>query len=607
MRDSESFQTMLGGVEGRWSPSTQSAEREVSGLRDGSYDFRVRLVTDSGEAGEPAILHFEIAPPWWRSPIARTGFAALTGLGVVGLLRFRTRSLKRRADLLESVVRQRTKDLLKANAAKTEFVASMSHEIRNPMGGIVASALELSETQLGPEQQRLVTTIRSCSSFLASLVEDVLDFASIEAGTYRITRSPVSPREILENVVTMLAPRAAEAVMRVEIDRGLPERILGDGSRIQQVIVNFAVNSLKFGGRVIRLSAAPAGSDILFAVSDDGIGISAEEQQNLFIRFSRLRSARNFAIPGTGLGLAVSRVLAERMGGSVGCSSALGRGSTFFLRIPLESIAGSALDFGEFDALGARALVVEDIEYNARALGLMLARLGFDVDTACDGEEALGRLACASYRVAFIDCDLPRVSGIEVARRFRAGENPRGRTYIVATTALSTAADRGSCLAAGMDAFVAKPLTPEKLRAALCAFNGSGPRPAGTGRPPPRAPEAPGFSLELIRHLTDGSAASLQRETDSFVEALGDAVRGLAAARASRSRPAVASAAHRVLSLARMVGADALAQAAADLQDFGAAYADDELEGEIEAIVSRAGELGVRLARAARVNPSSAS
>lgn len=609
MRESEGFQTMLGGVEGRWSPPTQSAEREVAGLRDGSYDFRVRLVTDSGEAGEPALLHFDIAPPWWRSPAARAAFAALAGSGMVGLLRFRTRSLKRRAQLLEAVVLQRTEDLLKANAAKTEFVASMSHEIRNPMGGIVASALELSETPLGPEQQRLVTTIRSCACFLDSLVEDVLDFASIEAGAYKITLTPVSPREILENVVKMLEPRTGEAVMTVAIGNGLPDRILGDASRIQQVVVNFAANSLKFGGRTIRLCAAPEGRDIVFNVSDDGIGIPPEEQRNLFIRFSRLKSAHNFAIPGTGLGLAVSRVLAERMGGSVGCSSVVGHGSTFFLRIPLEAIAGSALDFGDFDARGARALVVEDIEYNARALGLMLGRLGFEVESAHDGEEALERLSSAPYQVAFVDCDLPRVSGTEVVRRFRSSEEPRGRTFIVATTALSAAVERGSCMAAGMDAFISKPITPEKLRAVLGEFNVPGPPASGARQRVPRAPANRGPSLELIRHLCDGSPGSLRRETDGFVQSLDDAVRVLAA-RGPRSRPEIASLAHRVLSLARMVGAEALAQTAADLQDFGAAYSDSELEGEIADLCRRARELRELLAQMAkddRVNPSSAS
>ena len=611
MRESESFQTMLGGVESQWSPPTQSAERDVSGLREGSYDFRVRLVTDSGEVGEAALLHFSIAPPWWATTPARVALGLAAALGILGLLRIRTGALRRRAEALEELVRRRTEELEKASAAKTEFVASMSHEIRNPMGGIVASAVALSEMPLGPEQQRLVATIRSCANFLASLVEDVLDFASIEAGAYGITPSPVSPREILENVASILEARSPGARIEVAVDGRLPERILGDGARIQQVIVNFAVNSLKFGGRTVRLSVEPEGSALAFQVADDGIGIPEEEQKSLFVRFSRLKSARTFAIPGTGLGLAVCRALAERMGGSVGLTSAVGQGSTFFLRIPLEACPTSVLEFGAFDACGARALVVEDIDYNARALGLMLERLGFRVEFASDGQEALECLASAAYRVVLIDCDLPRVSGVEVARRFRASEAPRPRAYLVATTALSTVADRNSCMAAGMDAFIGKPITPEKLRAALIAFSGSGRHaaPAATASTP-SPPATPSLSLELLLHLTDGSAGSLDRELARFAASLEEAVRQLDAAHASLSRPAMASAAHRVLSLARMVGAAELCEAASDLQGFAKVYTDAELDREVGTLKERAERLGAQLARArkdAPVSPSSAS
>jgi signal transduction histidine kinase/CheY-like chemotaxis protein len=610
MRESDSFQTMLDGVERQWSAPTQSADRDVSGLRDGSYDFRVRLVTDSGEVGEPAQLHFSIAPPWWATPLARIGFAAGAGLGIFGLLRLRTGSLKRRAEQLERIVRQRTEELEKANAAKTEFVASMSHEIRNPMGGIVSSAVALSEMPLGSEQLKLVATIRSCAHFLASLIEDVLDFASIEAGAYRVSPSPFSPREVLGNVVKMLEPRSAASRMEIAVGPGLPDLILGDAARVQQVVVNFAVNSLKFGGRSIMLSAERDGGDAVFKVCDDGIGIPPQEQQDLFIRFSRLKSARNFAVPGTGLGLAVCRALAERMGGSVGYMPAAGRGSTFFLRIPLEACAGPEPESGAFDAKGAPALVVEDIEYNARALGLMLERLGFRVELASDGQEALARFARAPCRVVLVDCDLPGVGGIEVARRLRACEGAPGRTFVVATTALSTAADRDACMAAGMDAFMVKPITPEKLRAVLSAFNRPGPRPGRELSPSGSAQDIAGLRLELLLHLTDGSAASLGRELARYSASLDEAVRGLCAAHASDSRPAVSSAAHRVLSLARMVGADALSASAADMQEFAQAYTDAELAREVERLGRLAGDLKSLLARAAgegSLNRSSAS
>jgi len=597
MRESERYQTMLGGAESQWSPPTDSADRDVSGLREGTYDFKVRVVTDSGEEGQPAALHFDIEPPWWRTPLSRAAFVISGALSVFALLRLRTGSLKRRAQVLERMVRKRTDELQKANAAKTEFVASMSHEIRNPMGGILASALELSEAPLGPEHQKLVTTIRSCATFLASLVEDVLDFAAIEAGAYKVALSPFSPREILDNVVKMLEPRAAGARMEVIVDPALPGRIVGDAARIQQVIVNFAANSIKFGGKKVGLSACVDSGHVVFAVADDGIGIPAEEQANLFIRFSRLKSARNSAIPGTGLGLAVSRALAERMGGSVGFKTEPGLGSTFFLRVPLEAAAAATLVPRAFEARGARALVVEDIGYNARALGLMLGRLGFAVEYALDGEEALARLASEPFEAVFLDCDIPRVNGVEVARRFRASEAPGKGTLLIATTALSTMQDRDTCMAAGMDAFITKPITPEKLRMVLADRGGCGLGPAPSPGPELPVTGATGLRLDLILHLADGSPDSMARELAAFAASLDEAMNGVAAASASGSRQAVSSAAHRVLSLARMVGSEPLADTAADLQDYASAYSVSELRDEVALLVRHAGELAGTLAR----------
>jgi signal transduction histidine kinase/CheY-like chemotaxis protein len=597
MRESERYQTMLGGAENGWSPPTDSAERDISGLREGSYDFRVRLKADSGLVGPPAVLRFEIAPPWWRTPAAYAAYSLAGALAVLGILGLRVSSLRRRAQVLEETVRQRTAELEKANAAKTEFVASMSHEIRNPMGGILGSAAALSETPLGPEQQEHVSTLRNCASFLASLVEDVLDFAAIEAGAYRIVRSPFSPREVLGAVVKMLAPKASEARMDAVVDAALPDPILGDAARIQQVLVNFAVNSLKFGGRNIRLSARPDDGCVVFAVADDGAGIPAEEQGNLFIRFSRLKSARNSAIPGTGLGLAVSRALAERMGGSVGVESAPGRGSTFFLRVPLETGAGGAPGPQAFHAGGARALVVEDIGYNARALGRMLEGFGFDVEIAGDGADALSRLSATHYRAIFLDCDIPKVSGAEVARFVRASEGAGRRALIVATTALSTVADQAACLAAGMDGFITKPITPEKLSAVL----------AGTPKAArPAAPEGSELELGMIRHLSDGSPDGLKRELVGFAASLEETVRAVTEAHRSGSRTAIASGAHRVLSLARMIGASPLAALAADLQEFAHAYSDAELADQVALVVRHAEALIDALSHLPRPSPASA-
>ena len=578
MREQEGFETMLVGAETAWTPAHGAAERDLSGLRDGRYDLRARLVAGSGAPGPESSLPFAVAPPWWRDPAVRASFVGAAALGVAGLLRLRTRALRRRARELEHMVRQRTAELEKANAAKTEFVASMSHEIRNPMGGIIASALELAATPLGARQAELVTTLRGCATFLSTRVEDDLDFAAIEAGAYQVNRTSFRPRGLLETVVVMVGASAAARTPGIVVDPDLPERVLGDPSRIQQVVVNFTLNALKFGGTAITLSARRDEDHVVFGVADDGPGIPPEEQRNLFVRFSRLKAARTSAVPGTGLGLAVSRELAERMQGSVGVVSRPGQGALFFLRLPLEA-AGAPAPAADVARLRGRALVVEDVPYNARALAFMLGQLGLETDLAADGRQALAALDRNRYRAVFLDCDLPEVDGFEVARRFRAAEAPGPRTLLIATTALATTENERACRAAGMDRFVAKPVTPEKLRRAL----------GGGGVASSRA--GAGLDLALLAHLTDGTSAGLEAELGRYCQALGEALAGVKAAHGTGPHRAVTRAVHRVLALARMVDATELASAARDLQACAGVYSEPELAAELDILARRGAEL----------------
>jgi len=592
-RETLRYQTMLEGVDKTWSAPMNSAELGLTNLREGSYAFFVRLVGDTGAVGEPAVLRFEIAPPWWRTPYAYAAFTAAAALMGAAIVRLRVRALRHRSLVLEDMVRSRTAELEKANAAKTEFVASMSHEIRNPMNGILGSSLALIETPLDPNQRELVATLRHCATFLASLVEDVLDFAAIESGAYAVQRAAFSPGEILGAVSAMVDPRKKGVHLEVDVDPDLPERMLGDAARVQQIIVNYATNAIKFGGRNIRLGVRAEGADVVFAVSDDGPGIPPEEQEALFIRFSRLKAARTAAIPGTGLGLAVCHALAERMGGSVGVVSTPGRGSTFFLRVQFQPAEPESAPMAlPAAAQGARALIVEDIEYNARALAFMLRNLGFSVDFAVNGAQTLARIAAMDYQAVFLDCDLPGMSGLEVARALREREGPGHRALVVATTAYSTREDREACLAAGMDVFLSKPITPEKLSAALSVWP-SPPLPAS----PVQLPPPPDIDLRLLHYITDGSPQAIERELQRFLLSLATEVKAVLAAHAEDSRTVIASTAHRVISHARMVGAETLSQAADDLERN--AFTDDaaELSKRVTALAGCAATLKETLVR----------
>ena len=330
-RDAIDFETLLEGSDRNWVTASRAATLNIANLQGGSYRLHVRSV-DGGVPGEEAIVDFTIEPPWWRTRTAYLGFFSVFSLCLFGFHRLRLRSIQKRADDLALLVAKRTEELEKANAAKTDFVASISHEIRNPMNGIVGTALALADTQLDKDQVRLVLTLKNCADFLSSLVNDVLDFASIEAGSFPIDRVPLCPRDIIDRIAAILLPQSDANGMkfRTHIDPTLPNWIYGDPKRIQQILMNFSTNALKFGRQNVKLKADRDGSDIVFTVSDDGPGIPNDERHLLFRRFSRTKAAKRAAIPGTGLGLAVCRALAESLGGEVGLCDKT-EGSTFVL------------------------------------------------------------------------------------------------------------------------------------------------------------------------------------------------------------------------------------------------------------------------------------
>jgi CheY-like chemotaxis protein/nitrogen-specific signal transduction histidine kinase len=408
----------------------------------------------------------------------------LLALGPVtyGFYRWRLRQLRLRNVELEERVRVHTAQLAKANAAKTQFVAQMSHEIRNPLNGIVGLSLALEETALNPRQNEIVSTLRECTTYLSTLVDDVLDFASIEAGGVELRPRPFAPSKLLGSVILMFKTERPvnQAPLEVEMDPRFPVEYIGDAGRIQQILVNFVSNALKYSPGRIKLSAtlpADAPEEIEFAVIDQGPGITAEEQKILFTKFTRLPDAQAKNISGTGLGLASCRLLAGLMGGSVGVQSVVGRGSRFYLRLPLApalNSSGSAqVGIATPIASDCSVLLIEDTNYNAWAAAAVLAKFGLSCDRAYTGTEGLELFAKKPYLVVLLDRSLPDMDGTEVAHRIRGLENGGTRTIILAVTAYCTSEDRAICLEAGMDAFVGKPFTPEKLRQVLVSIGRS--------------------------------------------------------------------------------------------------------------------------------------
>lgn len=569
------YQTRLVGLESEWSAPSNVATREFPFLDDRAYRFEVRTVSASGLISPPVGFDFTVLPPWYRTGWAWFGYAAAAGLLFYAGGRVRTAAMRKRTEWLEVQVRERTAELEKANAAKTEFVARVNHDIRNPINGVLGLTLALEQTPLNPDQRRMTGTIKQCAKFLTTLVEEVLDFAEIELGNLRLRSEPFDPRETLAACIATVDPLAAAAGCKVTLTTAddLPARLAGDSARLQQILVNFLGNAVKFGaGAPVALSAAVlhrnAGRIVVrFAVRDRGPGLDEAEQQRLFVKFSRGTYAERQKIKGTGLGLAVCRLLAEKMGGQVGVVSRPGDGAEFFAELPFE--IGAAPADAPPPALSGRArvLIVEDEEYNAVALSAMLRRMGFLVDRCADGLAALAQLGRERYDIVFLDWELPHLNGIDVARRFRATEPADRRTLIIATTAYASADKEQACRDAGMDEFVPKPLTPERLSAAIQG-HGAIDRPATSilvqEDPPPADEEE--VDLSLFSYLADesGSIAAKVAEFEATCEReLAELGAVLAAGQAAELR----SGAHRFLSQCRFVGARRMAGWALTLEN----------------------------------------
>ncbi|MDQ5978288.1 MAG: hypothetical protein QG602_1262 [Verrucomicrobiota bacterium] len=483
-RDREwQVQTRLAQGATAWSPLTDRRAYSFTSLSEGIYRFEARVVNAAGQASEPAAFTFRILPPWYRSKLAYAGYTLALGFGVWLTIRLRERRIRERNVELEGLVQVRTAELVKANAAKDEFLAGVSHEIRNPMNGVIGISETLPTAGLDPESRRKFGLLRACADHLSSLLEDLLDLSRMQAGVVEIETRPFDLYALVDSVAAMTAADSEKRLIPVEIavSPGVPRHLRGDPRRIRQILLNFVSNALKFSGRgkvEVTVWCRSAGSgnrtEVIFAVADEGPGISPEEQQRLFRRFERGAAARGGRVAGTGLGLALCKGYAEKMGGRIWLESEPGRGSCFHFSVPLEH-APEPADPEAAPVRNAnpvarlRALVVDDQEYNRIVLADLLANFGCTTDAVGTGDEALALAARQDYALAFLDYDLPGMSGLEVARGIRALPGGSAKARLFATTAFNTPEKMRECREAGMDSFLGKPVTQERLRKALVA------------------------------------------------------------------------------------------------------------------------------------------
>lgn len=375
-----------------------------------------------------------------------------------------------------------------ASDTSSRFLASMSHEIRTPMNGIIGVAQLLGKTQLNQRQKGLLDKILVNSELLLRLVNDVLDFTKIDAGSMALVEQPCLPVEIINHAISLVEVEAKKKNLPVEVEylNDIPECIIGDAVRIQQILVNLISNAVKFTdqGRVsvsVKSESQHDEVQLRIVVQDSGVGISEKDQQQLFQPFRQVMTSASVHRGGTGLGLVISRQLARQMGGDISVQSTPGQGARFTLCLPVRLTAGEGAGVPPVSSIDTnteasvcsermralKILVVDDMEMNLEVATMMLEELGCSADAVGSGYEAITAITQSDYDIIFMDRQMPGMDGLVATRQIRKQLGSPTRPWIIAMTASAQEDQKQEYLDSGANDFIGKPIDFDALSSRL--------------------------------------------------------------------------------------------------------------------------------------------